>query len=50
MDLQFDQGIWTSFSQDHLDYHKTMEDYFAAKAKISDHLKNDKKFFVSKET
>ncbi|ETZ06971.1 UDP-N-acetylmuramoyl-L-alanyl-D-glutamate--2,6-diaminopimelate ligase [Holospora obtusa F1] len=26
-----DIGIWTSFSQDHLDYHKTMEAYWSAK-------------------
>ncbi len=25
---------WTSFSQDHLDYHGTMEEYFSAKARI----------------
>jgi len=27
---------WTSFSQDHLDYHGTMEEYFRAKAEIVD--------------
>jgi UDP-N-acetylmuramoyl-L-alanyl-D-glutamate--2,6-diaminopimelate ligase len=32
--LQFEIGAWTSFSQDHLDYHKTMESYFQAKLKI----------------
>ncbi|ETZ04613.1 MULTISPECIES: UDP-N-acetylmuramoyl-L-alanyl-D-glutamate--2,6-diaminopimelate ligase [Holospora] len=29
-----DVGIWTSFSQDHLDYHKTMQDYWQAKASL----------------
>jgi UDP-N-acetylmuramoyl-L-alanyl-D-glutamate--2,6-diaminopimelate ligase len=29
--LKFDMAGWLSFSQDHLDYHKTMEDYFSAK-------------------
>lgn len=30
----FDGGIFTNLSQDHLDYHQTMEKYFAAKAKF----------------
>lgn len=33
-DLKLDQAAWTSFSQDHLDYHRTMEEYFQAKLKI----------------
>ena len=33
-DLYFDQGIFTNLSQDHLDYHRDMEDYFQAKAKL----------------
>lgn len=27
-------GIFTNFTRDHLDYHKTMQDYFAAKEKL----------------
>ena len=27
-------GVWTSFSQDHLDYHQTMQDYWQAKARL----------------
>jgi UDP-N-acetylmuramoyl-L-alanyl-D-glutamate--2,6-diaminopimelate ligase len=34
--IQFDMGGWLSFSQDHLDYHKTMEEYFSAKLLIFD--------------
>lgn len=34
--FNFDFGAWTSFSQDHLDYHKTMDEYFCAKKKIFD--------------
>lgn len=30
-DLLLDGAAWTSFSQDHLDYHRTMEEYFDAK-------------------
>lgn len=41
---QFDGAIFTNLTQDHLDYHKTMEKYFLAKQKLfSDILKNSKK-------
>ncbi len=30
----FDIAVFTNLSQDHLDYHPTMEDYFSAKAKL----------------
>jgi len=33
-DISLDGAIWTSFSQDHLDYHKTMDEYFEAKMLI----------------
>ena len=32
--LRFNVGIFTNFSQDHLDYHKTMDHYFNSKAKL----------------
>lgn len=44
--LQFDMAGWLSFSQDHLDYHQTMEEYFAAKALLFDYLKDSGKCFV----
>lgn len=44
--LKFDMAGWLSFSQDHLDYHKTMEEYFAAKGLIVKYLKPDAKVFV----
>lgn len=34
--LSFDIGIFTNLTQDHLDLHKTMENYFRAKAKLFD--------------
>ncbi len=34
--LHFDIAVFTNLSQDHLDYHKTMEDYFAAKRRLFD--------------
>ncbi len=32
--LEFEVGIFTNLTQDHLDYHKTMENYMQAKAKL----------------
>lgn len=39
--IVFDVAVFTNLSQDHLDYHHTMDDYFAAKAKLftADHSK-----------
>lgn len=36
--VRFDAGIFTNLTQDHLDYHGTMENYFRAKAAFFDHL------------
>ena len=37
----FRVAVFTNFSQDHLDFHGTMEDYFAAKTKLFDYLGKD---------
>jgi UDP-N-acetylmuramoyl-L-alanyl-D-glutamate--2,6-diaminopimelate ligase len=37
-DVEFDAAIFTNLTQDHLDYHETMEAYFAAKALLFDQL------------
>src|SRR4051812_11018772 len=34
MGVEFDVGIFTNLTRDHLDYHGTMEHYFAAKQKL----------------
>lgn len=34
-DLRLDGGVFTSFSQDHLDYHHSMEEYFKSKEKMA---------------
>ncbi len=34
---EFDLGVFTNLSQDHLDYHQTMSDYFAAKRRLFTH-------------
>ena len=36
--IRFDAAIFTNLTQDHLDYHKTMEAYYAAKARFAAHL------------
>ena len=36
--LVFRAAVFTNLTRDHLDYHKTFEDYFAAKAKLVGHL------------
>jgi UDP-N-acetylmuramoyl-L-alanyl-D-glutamate--2,6-diaminopimelate ligase len=36
--LQFDGGIFTNLTHDHLDYHKTFDNYLAAKKKFFDNL------------
>lgn len=37
--IDFDAAIFTNLTHDHLDYHGTMENYFQAKKKLFDHLK-----------
>lgn len=39
--LNFDIAGFTNLTQDHLDYHKTMEEYLNAKLKITDYLKEN---------
>lgn len=34
--VQFDVGVFTNLTRDHLDYHKTFEEYFAAKSTLFD--------------
>ncbi|MDP3730488.1 MAG: UDP-N-acetylmuramoyl-L-alanyl-D-glutamate--2,6-diaminopimelate ligase [Candidatus Omnitrophota bacterium] len=39
--VSFDAAIFTNITSEHLDYHKTLEEYFKAKTKIFDRLKED---------
>lgn len=39
--ISFDYALFTNLQHDHLDYHKTMEDYFEAKALLFNKLKAD---------
>ena len=40
-DVDFDIAIFTNLSQDHLDFHKSMDNYFRAKAKLFSLLHSD---------
>ena len=40
--LEFDEVAFTNLTQDHLDYHKTIENYAAAKLKLFQKTRNDK--------
>ncbi len=40
--IEFQVGIFTNLTQDHLDYHLTMENYFAAKAQLFANLDREK--------
>ena len=37
-DIEWDAAVFTNLTQDHLDYHGTMENYFEAKAKLFEQL------------
>ena len=39
--LDFDIAVFTNLSRDHLDFHRDMEDYFSAKAKLFSGLKEN---------
>src|SRR6202165_471623 len=41
--LEWDVAVFTNLTQDHLDYHGTMENYFEAKAKLFEQLQQQQK-------
>lgn len=45
--LKFDAAIFTNLTQDHLDFHKTMENYFNAKKKIFSLLKDTRNSVIN---
>ena len=47
--ILFDAIGWTNFTQDHLDYHKTMGEYFEAKKISFQKLKKSGKYFIPKK-
>jgi UDP-N-acetylmuramoyl-L-alanyl-D-glutamate--2,6-diaminopimelate ligase len=44
--LEFDGAGWLSFSQDHLDYHQSMDSYFDSKCLLLNHLGKNAALFV----
>jgi UDP-N-acetylmuramoyl-L-alanyl-D-glutamate--2,6-diaminopimelate ligase len=42
-DLEWDVAVFTNLTQDHLDFHGTMENYFEAKAKLFEQLPQQEK-------
>lgn len=40
-DCAFKAGVFTNFTHDHLDYHKTMDEYFRCKSILFDYLKTN---------
>ncbi len=48
--LNFNAGIFTNFSQDHLDYHKTMRSYFKSKMLLFNKILSEKKKIISDKT
>lgn len=47
--IKFDIAAFTNITQDHLDYHKTLEEYLKAKLKITDYLKTDGLMIVNND-
>ncbi|WP_064581051.1 UDP-N-acetylmuramoyl-L-alanyl-D-glutamate--2,6-diaminopimelate ligase [Streptobacillus moniliformis] len=47
--LEFDSAIFTNLTQDHLDFHETLEKYFEAKASIINHLKPNARLIINKD-
>lgn len=45
--LEFQIGAFTNLTEDHLDYHKTMENYLNAKLKMLDYMKKDGVYIVN---
>ncbi|MBQ3565345.1 MAG: UDP-N-acetylmuramoyl-L-alanyl-D-glutamate--2,6-diaminopimelate ligase [Alphaproteobacteria bacterium] len=46
-DIKFDVCAFTNFSQDHLDYHKTLENYWDAKSRLFSELANSESVIIA---
>ena len=47
--LKFVAGAFTNLTEDHLDYHKTMENYLKAKLLLTDYIKKDGVLLINKD-
>lgn len=45
--IKLDAGLFTNFSLEHLEFYDTIQDYFDAKARIVDHVKNINNMIVN---
>ncbi|MBP7854853.1 UDP-N-acetylmuramoyl-L-alanyl-D-glutamate--2,6-diaminopimelate ligase [Candidatus Babeliales bacterium] len=45
--IEFEAGVFTNFSHEHLEFYKDMQQYFAAKKMLFAHIKNQKNMFVN---
>jgi len=46
--IKFSTAIFTSFSRDHLDFHKNLDEYFSSKMRLfKNHVSNEGRFIVS---
>lgn len=46
-EISFRAGVFTNLTQDHLDYHVSMEEYFKAKQKLFEHLDSNSSAIVN---
>ncbi len=47
--VNFSSAVFTNLTQDHLDYHKTLEDYFQAKAKLFQNITRDSAAVINED-
>ena len=47
--IKFDVAVFTNLTQDHLDYHKTMDNYCAAKQQLFKQIKKDGKAIINSD-
>ncbi|MCF7833112.1 MAG: UDP-N-acetylmuramoyl-L-alanyl-D-glutamate--2,6-diaminopimelate ligase [Candidatus Marinimicrobia bacterium] len=45
--LRFDAAVFTNLTQDHLDFHPSMEDYFETKAKLFENMKSGARAIIN---
>lgn len=45
--IRFDVGIFTNFAHEHLEFYATMDDYFAAKCLLREHMKSDAPIIIN---
>ena len=50
INYNFKAGIFTNFTQDHLDYHLTMSDYFKKKCYFFKNFKNKKNIILKENS